>query len=97
MDLSEVSTGEDSTSATINHISVKMENLQIENQFLKTALSRMSDRLESEVISASDDSSISGDEKDPNVNTLHMQRDELFTASYFYLTDVSFVLIVFSG
>lgn len=85
--ISQVSTDDETD---IDQITVKMESLRYENRMLHNALNKLSDRLGSEVISDSEEdlSEFSDENKDPNVNTLHLQRDELFASQYFYITDV---------
>lgn len=71
-----------------NQLVMKLEN---ENKTLRSALSRVNNQLGCQFVVDSSDESISEDINlgSPKANTRYHQLDELFSAGYFYITDVS--------
>lgn len=85
----------DQNACSSNRTTFKLENLRCQNEILLATVNKLNDRVGDELISDSDSDGLSDlcDENvNPNVNTLHFQRDGSFAAKYFFITDVSFFL-----
>lgn len=84
------------SSCTVDQVTVKLENLQHENQILRATVKKINDRLGDEMIHESSlDETIDSfvESKDPNVNTLYFKRDGFLGQQYYYKTDVSGLLV----
>lgn len=78
--------------------SIKVElTTQQQNYNLRQSLKKINERLGDEIISdsSSDESNnLEGESRDPDINTLHYQRDSFFAEKYFYITSVSIDIVV---